>query len=140
MNTLYILRGVSGSGKTTLATTLEAVLPNGFCTAADDYFTDDKGNYNFNLKELGKAHKWCQNIVRHYMMYSNPSTENNLIVHNTFTTEAEMQPYLDLADEFGYKVVSLIVENRHGNTSVHNVPQEVLDKQAQRLINNIKLA
>ena len=57
---------------------------------------------------------------------------SEIVVSNTSTTEKEMQPYLDLAREFGYTVVSLIVENRHGNSNVHNVPQETLKKMQDR--------
>ncbi len=39
-----------------------------------------------------------------------------------------MEPYLKLAEKYDYKVVSLIVENRHGNKSVHNVPDETMEK------------
>ena len=55
-----------------------------------------------------------------------------IVVSNTSTTERELQPYLDLANEFGYTVVSLVVENRHGNTNVHDVPQETLQKMKDR--------
>jgi hypothetical protein len=55
-----------------------------------------------------------------------------IVVSNTSTTEKELQPYLDLANEYGYKVVSLIVENRHGNSNVHSVPQETLQKMKDR--------
>lgn len=62
-----------------------------------------------------------------------------IIVSNTTTTEKELKPYIDLAEEYGYKVVSLIVENRHGNDSIHNVPQEIRDSQENRLRNSLKL-
>lgn len=38
-----------------------------------------------------------------------------------------------------YTVFPLIVENRHGNTNVHNVPEETLINQERKLRNNIKL-
>jgi hypothetical protein len=43
-----------------------------------------------------------------------------------------MEPYLKLAEKYDYKVVSLIVENRHGNKSVHNVPDETMEKMRNR--------
>lgn len=55
-----------------------------------------------------------------------------IFVSNTFTTEKEMKPYLKMAEESGYHVVSLIVENRHGNKSVHNVPEETMTKMRDR--------
>jgi hypothetical protein len=39
---------------------------------------------------------------------------------------------LKLAQKYDYKVVSLIVENRHGNKSVHDVPDETIEKMKKR--------
>jgi hypothetical protein len=39
---------------------------------------------------------------------------------------------LDLAKAYDYNVVSLIVENRHGNKSVHGVAEETMDKMEKR--------
>ena len=36
-----------------------------------------------------------------------------IVVSNTFTMEWEMEPYYELAKKYGYKVFSIIVENRH---------------------------
>ena len=62
-----------------------------------------------------------------------------VVVSNTFTTEREMKPYLNLAEKYGYTVFTVIVENRHGNKDVHNVPEETRQKQAERLYKSIKL-
>ena len=55
-----------------------------------------------------------------------------IVVSNTFTQEWEMKAYMDLAAKYGYQVVSLIVENRHGNSSIHNVPDETIEKMKSR--------
>ncbi|CAM0109966.1 ATPase [Vibrio phage 5P1c] len=133
--TLYILRSVSGAGKTTLATTLKESLPYAVAYAADDYHYDSEGNYNFKLENLSAGHKRCQEMVKFSMETSAP----NIIVHNTNTTEKEIKPYLFLAEEYGYKVVSLVVENRHGSKNVHDVPADVLKNQEQRLRHSLKL-
>ena len=62
-----------------------------------------------------------------------------IIVSNTFTTEWELKHYLELAEEYGYNAFSLVVENRHGNKDIHDVPEKTRGLQAQRLMNNIKL-
>lgn len=135
--TLYILRGVSGCGKTTLAKTLEADLPNAEALSADDYwYLDDPDVYAFDINKLGLAHKWCQDYCKYVM---DIGIRENIIVHNTNTSEKEIIPYLKLADKFGYKVVSLVVENRHGNTNVHDVPEVALQRQERKLRNSIKL-
>jgi hypothetical protein len=53
-------------------------------------------------------------------------------VSNTFTQEWEMEPYFELAKTYGYKVFSIIVENRHGGENQHEVPEEVLTKMRER--------
>lgn len=131
--TLYILRGVSGSGKTTLAKQL-CEMTNTISIAADDYHYDNAGNYNFKFENLKAAHNWCRESVEGLMSHN-----FNVVLHNTNTSEKEVKPYLGLAEKFGYKVVSLVVENLHGNKDVHNVPQEVRDNQEKRLRNSLKL-
>ena len=135
-NTLYILRGVSGAGKTTLATVLANNLHHAKAVAADDYFIDlTTGEYDFDVNFLGLAHNWCRNRVRELMT----KKYCNIVLHNTNTSEKELEPYLNLAEDFGYNVVSLVVENRHGNCSIHNIPDNTLQKQRRRLHNSINL-
>lgn len=136
MNTLYLIRGVSGSGKTTLAKTLENSLEDAVAIAADDFwYILGRGEYAFDITELRSAHKWCNETVTWCMEES----RKNIILHNTNTSLKEIRPYLKLAEDFNYQVVSLVVENRHGNESVHGVPEPVLGMQAARLRNSIKL-
>lgn len=134
--TLYILRGCSNSGKTTLAKTLERYLPFAYAVAADDYFYDQDGDYNWKVEDLGKAHHWCKSEVEACM---GSGIAVNIILHNTNTSEKEITPYIKLAEKYGYKVVSLVVEKRHGNSNNHSVPEETLLKQKNRLSNSIKL-
>ena len=55
-----------------------------------------------------------------------------IVVSNTFTMAWEMQPYCDLAEKYGYRVYSLIVENRHSGVNSHGVPEEKLLQMKQR--------
>jgi hypothetical protein len=43
-----------------------------------------------------------------------------------------MRPYFDLAEKYGYKVYSLIVENRHGGVNEHGVPEDKLELMRKR--------
>lgn len=133
--TLYILRGVSGAGKTTFAKTLELALPNCVSRCADDFFYDEDGNYEWCASDISKAHQWCKTGV----MLAMHGNVENIVVHNTNTSEKEIKPYIELAEEYNYKIVSLVLENRHGNSNVHNVPEQTLVKQEQRLLGSIKL-
>lgn len=135
VKTLWILRGVSGSGKTTLAKLLSSQLGECISLAADDYFYDVDGNYNFDADKLSAAHNYCKEQVQLYMDHE----FENIVVHNTNTSDAEIQPYIDMAENNGYQVMCLVVENRHGNKDVHNVPDKVKIRQAGRLRQSIQL-
>jgi len=123
VKTLVLFRGIPGCGKTTLAKQLcDCVV------AADDYpsLYDDNGVFHPEL--LSEAHKWCKETTEGYML----NGYVKIGVHNTFTQTWEMDAYIDLAKKHGYTVFSVIVENRHGNPSVHNVPEKTLDSMRQR--------
>lgn len=122
MNKLYIVRGMPGSGKTTFA---ESICDR--VVSADDYHTDEDGNYNWKLENQAAAHRYCQGKTRTIM-----GTDKDVAVANTFTTVKEMKPYYKMAKELGYTVFSIIVENRHNGKNVHNVPAETLEKMKNR--------
>ena len=128
---LVILRGLPGSGKSTFARMMWSEYA--ICEA-DKFWYDKEGNYSFDPSRLKQAHEWCQAQVRQFMEDNtlNEQYYREIVVSNTGTTEKELQPYLDLAKEFGYAVISLVVQNRHGNSNVHNVPQETLQKMKDR--------
>lgn len=123
MKSLILLRGLPGSGKSTLAKQLE-----GAHFEADMYFVDNRGNYNFDPAGIKDAHNWC----RHSAMNAMKIGEPKVIVSNTFTQEWEMEAYYLLAEELGYTVFSLIVENRHNGVNEHDVPTEKLEQMKNR--------
>lgn len=125
--TLYMVRGIPGSGKSTLARELSMLMRIKYFEA--DMFFDTPDGYQFNAEELYWAHNWCIRNVEREMSYG-----NSVIVSNTSTTEKEMRPYLDLVQDFGYSLVSVVVENRHGNSSVHDVPDDTIDKMKNRFV------
>ena len=55
-----------------------------------------------------------------------------IVVSNTFTQEWEMEPYYKMAESWGYRVYSIIVENRHGGVNVHGVPEDKLQTMKHR--------
>ena len=120
---LYIVRGIPGSGKSTFAKTL-----GGEHYEADMFFIDANGEYKFDSSKIKWAHEWCQDMVYMDMIKEIPK----IVVSNTFTQEWEMRPYFELAKNYGYKVFSVVVENRHGGTNQHEVPEEVLTKMCER--------
>ena len=43
-----------------------------------------------------------------------------------------MEDYFKLAEKYGYKVVSLIIENYHGGKNVHGVPDDKIEIMRNR--------
>jgi predicted kinase len=127
MKELFLLRGLPGSGKSTLAKMLVGD-KDYYHKEADMYFVDGDGNYNFQPSKIKEAHKWCQEEIEFLMKYEH----SPVVVSNTFTQEWEMEEYYKLAERYGYRVHSLIVENRHGGINEHNVPEEKLVQMKNR--------
>lgn len=129
--TLFIVRGLPGNGKSTFA---KHIWIDQMICEADKYFIDESGEYKFDRNKLREAHNWCRKEVEDRMIANqkNPNHYIEIVVSNTFTTEKEIQPYTELAEKYGYQVVSLIVENRHGNKSIHGVPESTMDKMRKR--------
>ena len=124
MKTLTLLRGLPGSGKSTFAISL-----GGEHIEADMFFVDrETGEYKFEATKLKLAHNWCAIQVQKAMVEDEPK----IIVSNTFTQEWEMKTYYDLAKMHGYRVFSIIVENRHDGINEHNVPEEKLEQMKHR--------
>jgi len=120
---LYIVRGIPGSGKSTFAKSL-----GGQHYEADMYFVTPSGKYEFDPTKLRKAHEWCKDLVMMDMLKS----EQLIVVSNTFTQDWELQPYFSLAEEHGYMVFSIIVENRHGGKNQHGVPEDKIEQMINR--------
>ena len=130
--TLFLVRGIPGSGKSTFAKHIWNEYA--ICEADKFFHNKETGEYNFDASRLKEAHEWCRNEVETRMKdhQVNHQYYPEIVVSNTFTQEWEMQAYIDLAKKYGYQVTTLIVENRHGNRNVHNVPDETLDRMRQR--------
>lgn len=122
---LTIIRGLPGSGKTTFAEYL-AKANNAVICCADDFFVKD-GEYKWNPDKLGAAHGWCKRKCEETMKEG-----KDIILANTSTKESEFKPYVVLANKYGYKVFSVIVENRHNGENIHNVPEETIVRMNDR--------
>lgn len=138
MKELFLVRGTSGSGKTTFASMLHTMSEQAgnrsLLVAADDWFLNNDHEYVFDPKELNRAHTYCKDMVEVALR----NGFNTVFVHNTFTTEKELAPYLELAEKYGYNVNSIVKENRHAGVNVHGVPEAKVDAQSRRLLNSIK--
>jgi len=119
---LYLFRGVPSAGKTTAAKSL------GLMTFEADQFFIEDGEYKFDPTKIKHAHQWCKDQVEYVMI----NGMSKVAVSNTFTQEWEMKPYFDLASKYGYMVISMIVENRHGGKNEHGVPEEKIEIMKNR--------
>jgi len=120
-NILLLVRGLPGSGKSTFA----KKLTNFIHWEADMYFIDENGNYNYQLKFIQNAHKWCLKRTMDSLML-----EDNVVVTNTFTTKWEMDPYIQFAKKENIGINIITLRNQFKN--IHNVPEEVYEKMKQR--------
>ena len=125
------MRGLPGAGKSTFANCI--CNRYGICEA-DKYFIGEDGVYRFDGSKLKDAHKWCRDEVETRMKDNavNPQFYPEIVVSNTFTQEWEMEEYFKLAEQYGYTVFSIIVENRHGGVNEHGVPAEKLEQMRSR--------
>jgi hypothetical protein len=119
----YIVRGLPGSGKSTFAKSL-----GGVHYEADMFFMDENSEYKFDGSKLSDAHNWC----RHKVMDAMKDGEPIVVVSNTFTREWEMEPYILLGKELGYKIFVAIVENHHGGKNTHGVPENTIEIMRDR--------
>ena len=127
---LILIRGVPGSGKTTLGKSILKCLSSDEpdVISADDFFIDEKGEYNFDINKLKEAHvhseQRCATKMKNELL--------RIVVANTFTQEWEMEKYYEMAERYNYRVFSVIVENRHENENIHNVPLDKIKQMRKR--------
>lgn len=119
---LILLRGLPGAGKSSLANSFAGAI---VCEA--DHWFEMHNDGVFDGALLGKAHSWCQLMVRVFI-----DMGLDVVVSNTSTTEKEVEDYSRIAAECNVRFVSLVVENRHEGTSIHGVPDSTLANMRDR--------
>lgn len=135
-----ILVGVSGSGKSTQAQALkEKYEKMGLSVeihSTDNYFLNKQGEYQFDPRKLAYNHKQCQ------LAFRSGATKgiNVLIVDNTNVRAKDRAPYVRVAEELGYEVELMLVGQTdeeavktYAARNKHNVPEQVVQRQARRL-------
>ena len=132
MKEVFILRGIPGAGKSTLAKSLAG--KNGIICEADDYMTLD-GEYNFDPFKLPEAH---QNCFRKFKRACDLGCQR-IIQANTNTEDWEFEKYIDYARKKSYIVHTMIIENRHESSSIHDIPDSSRIVMKERLEKHIKL-
>ena len=126
MNKVIIMRGIPGCGKTTY---IKKNFPKAFICSADDYFTDEDGNYNYRKEEAGEAHAQSQTRFAAALEVGVPL----VIVDNTNTRMWEMEHYIYLAEECGYKLEFIrfdVPTNDAHERNIHKVPLSEVERLA----------
>lgn len=128
MKTLTLITGLPGSGKSTLAKII-ASSTKACHVEADMWMTrptmDGGEEYFFDPKKVEHAHTQCQRCVT-----SLAQDEIPVVVSNTFTMKWEAEPYIKIAEEYGYTVQILHLMGSFG--SIHGVPERVMEMMAAR--------
>lgn len=132
MKRLVIMRGLPGSGKSTHAKELQGGVPTRVICSADDYFMKD-GIYQFDPKQLGKAHEACK-AKAHTAMLKSMSV---VIIDNTNMQKWEFQDYIAFGMMYGYKIEKIVCGNLidiklYAERNTHGVPFESIKRMAER--------
>lgn len=133
MKTLWFIRGVSGSGKSTIANLIKE-MTNAPISEADDFRYVD-GVYTYSAGGNYLAHKKCYEQTANNLS----SGFEHVVVSNTSTRSSDVTKYKKLAETYGYRFISLVVENYHETGNTHGVQEEVLVKMQSQLRNSLKL-
>ena len=121
MQKLTLIRGLPGSGKSTMARQIAAA--TGAMHVEADMWVDYSAPYTPEAAK--RAHTICQSRARHAVMFG-----RSVVVSNTFTRRWEMQPYLDMAHQYGAQVEIITATGDYG--SIHNVPDNAIQAMRDR--------
>ena len=112
---LFLIRGLPGAGKTDLAGVLsEDRYP---ILAEDDYYRAPDGTYEWTIEKEPLGRQYCIDATIEVLKRDVPK----VFVTNVFATHKQIEPYLEAAKRYDYRCSVLIVQNTHGNLSIHNV-------------------
>jgi predicted kinase len=120
---LYLIRGVQGAGKTSFVDSIRR--SEDVMVAQDDFMLDEQGKYVFDWRRIEEVRDKCMGVVEDAMK----GGVQRIFVHNTFVRAEHLEPYFTLAKKHAYRRFSVVVENRHGNTDVHNVPKDIVENK-----------
>ncbi len=122
MNLLILIRGLPGSGKSTIAQHLTQ-----YVIDDDDFYTKDDGTYNFTCDMIEPCHAWMLSYCEYLM-----STGGDISITSPLISEVRINRFMDLANKYSYEFHSIIKENRHIGTSIHNVPDDQLNEMKRK--------
>ena len=141
------MRGIPGSGKSTYARRVMKKFKGIFkkeatICSADHFFIGKDGIYKYDRENIGLAHAVCQRNVVSFMSKG----FDLIILDNTNTIKKELNPYIEMANKYGYTIRYKIVGGqseedikKYAARNIHGVNEETIKKMAQRLASSLKL-
>ena len=125
---VIIMQGLSGSGKTSWVGKYH---PDATVVSADSYFTRS-GKYEFDPKQLGRAHARC--LSRFIRALDRGNT--TIVVDNTNAEKWEWCNYTKLATHWGYKwsVVDMMQDPKLGLFWLADMPESKVAKAFQNKV------
>jgi predicted kinase len=140
---LLLLRGAQGSGKSTYAKRVRAKLKGIFgvsavICSADDFFLKT-GTYRFDPRKLDRAHEECKKQAHQAFLHNIPY----VLIDNTNVSRTHLQPYIRMAQEFGYEIVEKVLGLDLDATTlharqVHGVPLAAIERAKQTLVESVR--
>jgi predicted kinase len=129
MTELVIIRGIPGSGKSTLAKEYEH--SQGHVHVEADMYLMQGDEYVFSAERRKMAHHYCRMAVEALLQL-----HKSVVVSNTFTQRWEMSSYFEVCHRLG--IPCRVIEATGNYKSVHNVPQEAIDRMKARWEPNVE--
>jgi len=130
MQTLILIRGLPGSGKSTLAAKISAEMNIPYIE--NDMFMYEDGVYVWTPEKLTMAIDKCHEFVVSKLEANEP-----VIVNGVFSRWASIRDYVELAQDYDYKIKIIHCKGEYG--SIHNVPQESIDRMRNQFVANSDL-
>lgn len=130
MKRVIIPRSIPGGGKSTY---LKSHFPDATVASADHYFIGGDGVYRFNMRDIGKAHKACQDTFDAALARG----DETVVVDNTNIKPRDFKRYVDAARAAGYTVeiirLECVAEVAHARGK-HGVPLDIVRRMAKDLV------
>jgi hypothetical protein len=108
--------------------------------SANDYFTDDKGVYRFDIEKIHEAHHKCLRLFLSEVVVTR--TAARLIVDNTNVHPIAIAPYIAIAEAYGveYEIVRMmpagLTVGDMAARCIHNVPVDKIESMQYVMRNN----
>ena len=124
--TVVVMRGLPGSGKSLLAWKLARLFKDSGVVSADDAFITKEGVYQFDPKELQRAHQAC---FYNFLLGVQKDKYFLNVVDNTNIRTLEASPYMLAGSSHDYQTILVtidcpVVVALSRNT--HQVPETVI--------------